>query len=437
MAHHYHFPGRTTCLIAVLLFALGNVNAQQSQSLMIDQLISDSVRMSCSDQSNGYWVVAGDSLQRLFHVDAKQKVKKYPSLNRRIANTTVTSMVGLNENLVFLGTHGQYLSCVYNHRSITFDYRHGLTDSVIVAIEIDSITQNILIHGQHKTFLLDYRGDSNQFRFKEVNLSASQNTGATKPFRRKFRKFVYKAICDVFGNVDYSFRNHKSIKTKHVQQIKRTLQPGDILIKRNDYQLSNVGIPGFWTHAAIYLGSLKDIDHTFAGLPLLNGQKASDYIRLNHYHVYQQLRHGRNLIIEAVGEGVTINPLEHIAKVDYFAAIRPGVNREAMFMALNKSFSFYRVPYDYLFDLESNDAMVCSELVYKSFGNDEVGLTFRMSEREGKPFLSPNDIALQCVTDEKAGTPSFKLVVFCGADEKRKKTDFKTFEEFEWSSQSQ
>ncbi len=50
--------------------------------------------------------------------------------------------------------------------------------------------------------------------------------------------------------------------------IKEELLPGDILLKRNNYQLTNMGLPGFWTHSGIYIGSLEELDKYFMDMPL-------------------------------------------------------------------------------------------------------------------------------------------------------------------------
>lgn len=39
------------------------------------------------------------------------------------------------------------------------------------------------------------------------------------------------------------------------EKIISIIKPGDILLSREDYRLSNVLIPGFWSHAALYLGN--------------------------------------------------------------------------------------------------------------------------------------------------------------------------------------
>lgn len=60
------------------------------------------------------------------------------------------------------------------------------------------------------------------------------------------------------------------------------------------------------------------MDKLFENLPILNGNKASDYIKIHYYQVYKKMLYRHNLIFEAVGDGVSVNPFWHIAGVDYF-----------------------------------------------------------------------------------------------------------------------
>lgn len=57
---------------------------------------------------------------------------------------------------------------------------------------------------------------------------------------------------------------HYKLKDDHKRQIFEILQPGDVLLRRYDYYISGLNIPGYWTHAAIYIGN-NTVVHMLGG----------------------------------------------------------------------------------------------------------------------------------------------------------------------------
>jgi hypothetical protein len=130
-----------------------------------------------------------------------------------------------------------------------------------------------------------------------------------------------------------------------------------------------------------------------------------------------KITENESFIIEAVGEGVIVSPLHHIAGVDYFAALRPELPTEEIFRSLLTALSFYGAPYDFLFDFATDDAVVCSELVCKAYSEtpDKKGLIFKSFNRDAPFFYYPNDFARQCCEEASAENKSFNLVLFYDA----------------------
>ena len=143
-----------------------------------------------------------------------------------------------------------------------------------------------------------------------------------------------------------------------LQQIQSQLQPLDILLEKTPFRLTDKLIPGHFGHVAIWTGTQAELVDADVWDELLVKQYA-DSINAEHR------------IIEALRSGVQLSRLEEFMNVDDLAVLRPVFNeetrhedvREALLMAFRQ----VGKKYDFNFDVNTTDKIVCSELAYISF----------------------------------------------------------------------
>lgn len=174
------------------------------------------------------------------------------------------------------------------------------------------------------------------------------------------------------------------------------LEPADTLLTRREWHLTNLGIPGYWTHAALYIGTLETLDRYFAGLPELGGKKPSQIIKKRFREAYRQMSKAdanghRPSVIEAIGAGVSLNPLEKSGIADSIAALRPKIDKRDKWQAVLDALAHLGKPYDYAFDFASDNAIICSELVYKAYHRAK-GIALVPELFNGRLLLSPNQL---------------------------------------------
>ncbi|WOO39263.1 YiiX/YebB-like N1pC/P60 family cysteine hydrolase [Rubellicoccus peritrichatus] len=244
-----------------------------------------------------------------------------------------------------------------------------------------------------------------------------------------FEKSAFKAWIPLQKSValtlaDIRLTNRDNlIDRETIQKHREKFSPGDILLERRNWYATNIGIPGFWPHAAFYIGDLKTMDTYFSDIKLPDGKSPSELILQEYPEVYAVMQKpdaaGDNYcILEAIKPGVVLNTLEESAHADALCVLRPRVTKEQKFEAILKAMAHYGKPYDYDFEFATDNALVCSEVIYKAYDGAD-GMTLETIIMNGRNLLPPNRIAQKF--DEEYGSPEqqLDLVLFLDSDEAR------------------
>lgn len=184
--------------------------------------------------------------------------------------------------------------------------------------------------------------------------------------------FIARAI----GHANTSSRA-PYITAETIERTRRLVRPGDLVLERCDFYLSNAFLPGWWGHAALYVGDARDV----AALGLAEDPAVRPHMAA--------LADGHDLV-EAVGEGVLVSSLAHVMHADHIAILRPRYKTaEALRRTIRTAFTHVGKPYDFNFDFETDDVLVCSELCWRSLGDV---IEAPLVRRFGRWTLTPDDL---------------------------------------------
>jgi hypothetical protein len=174
------------------------------------------------------------------------------------------------------------------------------------------------------------------------------------------------------------------------------LQPGDVLLCRAEGKLTAALVPGFWSHAAIFLGSRGDLE----ALRVREHPHAAA-----RWEELPEIIGPLGCVIEAVAPRVRICPLETSLHADHVVVLRPNVPRAEIAAALGEAFGHLGKPYDFEFDFNVSSRIVCTELVYRCY-HRRGPIQFPLVKRLGRFTLSGDD-TVHLALDElaKAGGP--------------------------------
>src|SRR5262249_35051290 len=150
---------------------------------------------------------------------------------------------------------------------------------------------------------------------------------------------VQASVSEWMGDTKVKRLNTSLVSEKQVEDMTKRLEPGDIFLVRHEWYLSNVGLPGFWPHAVLYIGTVEDRKKYFDDADVKEwvksqGQADGDFEALlreknpENYKASAKPLHGDvTRVIEAISEGVSFNSIEHACEADSIVVLRPRLSK--------------------------------------------------------------------------------------------------------------
>jgi hypothetical protein len=244
---------------------------------------------------------------------------------------------------------------------------------------------------------------------------------------------VQSGVAHWMGDVRVQRGGAFLISREQLQELLPKLEPGDIILQRREWFLSNVGLPGFWTHAALFIGDEEKRREFFKTDEVerwiqAQGVESGEFedLFLKRYPEAYRLSNEEDKdgdvprVIESVGKGVVFTSLEHSGSADSMAVLRPRLTPKEKAEALLRAIHYSGRPYDFQFDFMTDAEIVCSELVFKAYEPNEGfrGLRLPLKNMLGRMLMPPNEMAR--IFDEHMGSDSaqFDLVAFLDGFEK-------------------
>ena len=261
---------------------------------------------------------------------------------------------------------------------------------------------------------------------------------------------VQRGTSELMGNIKVWRPGVSLISSEQVAQLQEQLHPGDILLERREWYATNVGIPGFWTHAALYIGTAEERGRFF-NEPGLADWFVEQGSRDGTIDSLLQKRYPDKYkksmvpdadghlprVLEAIAEGVSFTSLEHTAFADSIVVLRPDLSQKDIARAIIRGFNYSGRPYDFNFDFRTDAELVCSELVYKVYepSSESKGLVLPLTEVLERPLLSPNEIARLFDTEYGTEKQQLRFVAFLDGSEKDTRAYVSDVEAFKTSWQ--
>lgn len=186
----------------------------------------------------------------------------------------------------------------------------------------------------------------------------------------------------------------KRITNEQRSELMAISRPGDVYITRHDDAMSNLFLPGFWPHAALFLGNPETLESVIGPLsPVMRAR-------------YHESLH----FLEAKKDGVRFRSCDETLKLDSCLVFRPPLAPESLAKALTQALTHEGKLYDFLFDFRTADRLACTEVIYRVYDNIPP-IHFHLIQTGGRACIPAEELIDQMLAC------GFSLVASCNVED--------------------
>lgn len=174
-----------------------------------------------------------------------------------------------------------------------------------------------------------------------------------------------------------------ALPTNVADELRSLLRPGDVIVNRKEFALTNYFLPGYWPHAALYLGASADLERM--------GLHEHRELKPRWRRLLELDQSEPRRVLEAMRDGVWLRSLGNPFRADAIAVVRPMLSLEEIAQGIGRGMLHEGKAYDFDFDFTRSDRLVCTEVVYRSYQGIG-GMQFPLTRRAGRLTLAAEDV---------------------------------------------